>query len=131
MLIPVYIPVVILCICSAIIVHDVLPVLGLIPCTLSFIHCTAVVLRTWKSRRNGEEEEEEFGAIRLWPTKKKASFLTSPYLAALVDVLISTLLFVNLVCTWTLSPWENGYWGYSHGRIVLATYTTVPMIFEW
>lgn len=130
-LIPIYIPTFILCICTAVIVNEILPTLGLIPCTISFVHCSLVTLSTWRKRTQHEDEDDDEGmTFRRWPMKKRVSVLSSPYIAGLVDLFIACTLLSVLVCTWTVAPWETGYhWGAS-GRVILATYTTVPMIFE-
>lgn len=130
-LIPVYLPILILCICSAAIVAHCLPALGLIPCTASFLYSCFVVLPAWKKRHqhddNGEEDEE---FVRRWPVKKRGSEYSGPSFALVLDLFVSLSLLAVLICTWTISPWELGRRTRGQGTIVLATYTTVPMIFE-
>ena len=131
-LIIVYVPTLILCICTAAIVRSVLPTLGLIPCTISGLHSAALIFPAWRQRNRihlQDEESEEDELFRRWPLKKRVGGLDPTLVNLFCDALVSCLLLSVLVCTWTISPLGRGYSYMPDGMIVLATYTTVPMIF--
>lgn len=128
----VYVPTLILCICTAAIVRAVLPTLGLIPCTISAVHSAALIFPVWRKRSQihlHDEESEEDETFRRWPLKKRAGGLDPTLLNLFCDALVSLLLLAVLLCTWVISPWEGRYAYTPNGMVMLATYTTVPMIF--
>lgn len=132
-LIPIYIPTLILCICSAAIVRHVLPAIGLIPCTISFVSSCIIAIPAWRKRHQHQLEDDEGehdDNSRRWPVRKRIAGYGSTAFVLLVDSFISVTLLTILICTWTVAPWERySYSDRSAGQVVLATYATVPIFF--
>lgn len=133
-LIPVYLPTFILCICSAAIVNDVLPAIGLIPCTASFVSSCAIAIPAWRKKRrqqqNEDEEDTDDVLARRWLVNRHSVGCGSHAGLLVVDLAIAIVMFLILILSWTIPTWERGWYRYEgKGKIVLATYTTVPMLF--
>ncbi|KAL6852404.1 hypothetical protein ACO1O0_006948 [Amphichorda felina] len=116
-----------LCIAAGAVSGNVLPAIGLIPMTGSFLSSIVILVRKHRKPDNGNTAfDAERSSLGMAVLSRSSSGLASPLFLCLWDLFLAASLITILVCTWVFFDFGDRW--YNPTRDILTVYATVPLL---